>query len=612
MSRTRTEQNSHKTRGTTQDGQAAVLLLLVLGIFLISSVGFAVDLSSMWFHRQAAQTAADAACSAGAMDLLYLHTGAITSSPGFTPGTSGDCSSSSSTALCQYAGFNGYTATTSASGWGSGTAPGSIAVSWSFPSSVAGVSANSGVTNPFLTVTVKEKPPTWFMQLLGVNGMTVGASCTCGLAPGTPAPPIVILNPTLGATLAMSGGAHIVITGGPATSIAVNSSANVTPGIQSILNAVYCSGGSGYPIDTSSAGPSGTGGQLNIVGGPTTNLYCGANKTLNDPSNKLWKSSASATSDPYASVATPTLPAAPQMLTSTPVGDSTGCIQSAVYSVLNPCGRKSLLFGYNTGIWVGPGTDSCPNTIPNSGSGTLHYIGTDPGPPFTSYYGNCLEFTPGYYPLGIDVSALAGYANDVAIFQPGIYYMGGSLNVGSSSTVRNVWTGTQPSTQGVMFYFLLGGPVFAGGSGATNANISSVPSYYLNCTGSGTGLGMPASLNGNVLAGQCSTGGTYVGAGSSDSYSANGTRGLLFFTDHADLYIGTLLGAGASLAYAGGLYFHNYTYLDQVSFSGAGNSTTYAVGNLVVDELYLSGAGTIQMALTGYSLPGNPQVSLFQ
>ena len=90
-----------------QAGQASVFLLLILGTFLLASVGFAVDLSNMWFHRQAAQSAADAACVAGAMDMLYLNNGTITSSPAFTVGTAGDCSSSSAAALCQYAQFNG-------------------------------------------------------------------------------------------------------------------------------------------------------------------------------------------------------------------------------------------------------------------------------------------------------------------------------------------------------------------------------------------------------------------------------------------------------------------------------------------------------------------------
>jgi hypothetical protein len=210
------------------------------------------------------------------------------------------------------------------------------------------------------------------------------------------------------------------------------------------------------------------------------------------------------------------------------------------------------------------------------------------------------------------VTSLAGYANDVAIFQPGIYYLNGNLSVGGSSTIRNAWIGTQPSTQGVLFYFLSGGPLFAGGSGAANSHISAVPSYYLNCSSPSTPSGMPPSLSGNVIASQCSAGGTYVGAPSSDSYSSSGLRGLLFFSAHANTYNAVLLGAGGSLNFTGGLYFHNSTYADAVEFDGAGNSSTFAVGNIVVDQLKLSGSGTINMGLTGTALPGSPSVGILQ
>jgi len=594
-----------------ESGQASVFLILMMGIFLLAAVGFAVDLSSVWFHRQAAQSAADASCVAGAMDMLYLNSGKIVSSPSFSPGTAGDCSSSSAAAICEYAAFNGYTATTSAASWGTSTAAGAVAVSWTFPTSVTGVKSSGGATYPFLNVVVQQKSATWFMGLLGVHSITVGASCTCGLPPGAGSPPLVILDPTTTQALWVSGGAHIVITGGPAVSIGVNSSANGSPASNSSSNGVYCDGGSGYPIDTSTAGPSGTGGQLSLVGGPATNQYCGAQTILNDPANKLWKSPQAATADPYGSVPAPTQPGAPQILTSNPVGDATGCIQNAVSSGSNGCAREDPTYGLITGIWVGPGTDSCPNTIPNSSAGTLHNVGQDPGT-YVEYYGNCLEFSPGYYPTGINVTNLAGWANDVTTFQPGVYYLNGNLTVGSSSTIRNAWIGTQPSTRGVIFYFLSGGPVFSGGSGAANSNISSVPSYYLTCSGTTTPSGMPASLTGNVLASQCSAGGTYVGASSSDSYSASGLRGLLFFAAHSTTYNAVLLGAGASLNFTGALYFHNSSYADYVELDGAGSSTAYAIGNIVVDQLKLSGAGTIELGLTASSTSGSASVGIFQ
>ncbi len=45
-----------------ESGQASVLLLLMLSTFLIAIMAFAVDLTGMFFHRQAVQTATDAAC----------------------------------------------------------------------------------------------------------------------------------------------------------------------------------------------------------------------------------------------------------------------------------------------------------------------------------------------------------------------------------------------------------------------------------------------------------------------------------------------------------------------------------------------------------------------
>ena len=574
-----------------------MFLLVILGTFLLASVGFAVDLSSMWFHRQAAQSAADAACVAGAMDMLYLHNGTLTSSPAFTVGAAGDCHSSSAAALCQYAGFNGYTATTSAAGWGSSTAAGAIAVNWTFPTSVPGVTAAS-VTYPFLRVVVQEKPPTWFMGMVGVKSLAVAASCTCGLPPGTPSAPLVILHPTINSSLSLSGGAHIVIAGGPQTSIQVNSSANGAPSANDPSNALECDGGNGFPIDTSTAGPSGQGGNVAIVGGPITNQLCGANYIMNNTTHAQWKSPVAVAADPYAGVPAPTQPPAKVLEAVTPVAT----VAQGYTPVSDPT------YGYTSGTWVASGTDSCPNT-----AALQHYLAYSSTYPLHSgnIYGNCLEFTPGYYPNGIDTTTLAGYANDVVIFMPGIYYLNGNLNVGSATTLRNAWVGTQPSTYGVMFYFVSGGPLFAGRSGAASSAINSVPSYYMNCSSTATPSGTPASLTGNVLLSQCGQAGTYVGPPSSDSYSATGSRGLLFFSAHANTYNATLIGAGASLNFSGTLYFHNTSYADQVELDGAGGSTTYAVGSIVVDQLTLSGSGTISMNVTTISSSPS-EIALFQ
>jgi len=576
-----------KTTRNSESGQASILLIILLATFLLGSLAFAVDFGNLWFRRQAAQTAADAACQAGAMDMLYLAQGNTPPGMGFTPGIGSDCTSSSSATMCWYAnrnGFNGagYTATTAGN-----------KVSWTFPAStsVAGVKA-SNVTNPFLKVTVQQNIKTWFMGLLGKNYQAVGASCTCGLTPGPAAAPLIILHPTLSGALTISGGTVIKISGGPTTSVQINSTyGKGQPCTGSSCGLAFNCSGSGQ-IDTSLAGPNGTGGDVDLSGGPTAAPVCGSTSAWNGGTTGQWNAGVTAVSDPYNAVPAPTKPLTKVQAAATPVPGYTPTIDTT--------------YGNITGTWVATGVDSCPNTKLKQ-----HYL--THSSTYGDVYGNCLEFNPGYYPNGIDTASLAGYSSDVAIFQPGVYYLNGNLNVGSSTTIRNAWPATQPSTQGVVFYFLSGGPLFAGGSGAASSYINSVPSYYLNCSGTTTPSGMPSSLTGNVLVSQCSLGGTFVGVPSTDTYSNSGIRGLLFYTAHSNSFNGTVIGAGASLSFTGAFYFHNTSYSDRVEWDGAGASTTYSVGNIVVDQLTLSGSGIIKMGLNGASTGGGPPlVGLFQ
>src|SRR2546425_10209128 len=105
--------NFRKTTSKSgESGQSILLVVLVLGIVLLGAVAFSVDMGNMWFHRQSAQTAADAACTAGAMDLLVDATNGITTQGGFSAVKNGffDCSANPTYAPCQYAALNGYTA----------------------------------------------------------------------------------------------------------------------------------------------------------------------------------------------------------------------------------------------------------------------------------------------------------------------------------------------------------------------------------------------------------------------------------------------------------------------------------------------------------------------
>src|SRR5262245_20336713 len=111
-------------------GQAVALVLIVLATFLLGVSAFGVDFANFWFHRQAAQGAADAACTAVLMDLLVnANTG---SSFGGFPGGDFDCSSAPSAAPCRYATLNGYN--------GAGLTPGNtVRVSFVPTSSIPGI-----------------------------------------------------------------------------------------------------------------------------------------------------------------------------------------------------------------------------------------------------------------------------------------------------------------------------------------------------------------------------------------------------------------------------------------------------------------------------------------
>ena len=88
---------THRKPG--EAGQAIVFMVLVLGLFLLGAVAFSVDMGNLWFHRQAAQSAADAACVAGAMDMLVDSQGGATGHQGFTIGTEFDCAAHSAYSL---------------------------------------------------------------------------------------------------------------------------------------------------------------------------------------------------------------------------------------------------------------------------------------------------------------------------------------------------------------------------------------------------------------------------------------------------------------------------------------------------------------------------------
>jgi hypothetical protein len=542
-----------------ESGQVAIGLLVILALLMFAGLALAVDLANMWFHRQTTQSAVDAACQAGAMDMLASSSGVQLNSMGFTPGTASSCASSPSATMCAYAKFNGYD--------GAGPQPSSntnsawSTVSWTFPSSVSGATAppSSITTAPYMQVSIVENVKTFFIGLFtNSQYQKVSSTATCGIAQIKEAAPIIVLNPTISGALSYNGGPTVTIVGGPQRSVQVNSTSPL---------AIVCSGTTSV-INTSKAGPASTGGDIAVVSSETQAQYGCGTTGFNGGTTGNWRSSVLPVPDPYAAVAAPT-----SVKAVTPITNNGGT-------------------GY---VLVNHGIDGCPNQT-----------------------SGCAEYGPGYYPNGIPLPS----NGPTLIFLPGVYYVNATLSVKGQNTLRvalpcwsSYTSGYSASacssvssanglkysqTQGVMFYFSNTATYTAGGGGAGQDIIDNVPSTTLTCDGSspGSSLGVPAAVSGNVLWAQCTQNATYWDSGgdTTDSQGNPGNRGILFFQDHGDTTSPSFAG-GAGLAYAGSLYFHSNSYADVLGLTGGGGTGTFILGEIVADQITLTGNGAIGMQL---------------
>ena len=399
-----------------------------------------------------------------------------------------------------------------------------------------------------------ENVKTHFLYTIhGTSYQQVAASCTCGTTQVPEAAPMIVLNTSASGAFTYSGGGRLTIVGGPQRALQVNSTSPTA--IDCIPSGL---------IDTSLGGPKGTGSSVGISGGPSqapTTCWGGG---FNGGTTGGWTGGALPVGDPYAGVAAPA-----SVKPISPLSTTNGI------SVAKAASGKA-------------GADGCP----------------DPS-------NNCIELAPGYYPAGITTDGWHTY-----IFLPGIYYLDGPLNSVGSSTLRMA-TPCSPTcspisstmaqqTDGLMFYFLAGSINISGCSGCSNSDLP-VPSTALTCDGSApaASLNMPSALNGNILVGQCTANGTYwdVGGDTSDSRGAPGSRGLLFYQDHGDVTQPRFTGSGA-LTFSGALYFHSTGYSDLLSLNGGTSTGTFVLGQIVADQVSLTGSGTIKMALN--PMPSTP------
>jgi hypothetical protein len=234
-------------------------------------------------------------------------------------------------------------------------------------------------------------------------------------------------------------------------------------------------------------------------------------------------------------------------------------------------------------------------------------------------------------------------------FSPGVYYMDGDLSIGGSDSIRmakacansqgvintNSSTGncspltqtagpngnggggpwTWHQTDGVMFYFHGSAkPVISGASGAPSSpRVDKVPVSDLTCDGSTPPayLNLPSALDTNIMLAQCTTNGSYYDNAGDTTDAPGKIRGLLMFMDHSDTASPQLQGSG-TLAYTGTLYFHSSNYATVFQIPGGTTNGTLIWGNVVTDQMQLTGSGALTMALNPAATTPIIKISLLQ
>jgi putative Flp pilus-assembly TadE/G-like protein len=525
----------------TERGQLLLHFGLILGFFLLAFVGLATDYTNFWYHRQSVQSAADATCQAGAMDLFLLAEGSPTAGMNFSPQKSGsiDCSTAPSAAPCIIAKYNGYD-----------TALATNKVMLSFPATVPGINSPSWVGVPNIQVDITEQVDRYFTKLFSSDRVPVHASASCGLvAPPGPVP-IIALHPTDPTTISMSGTQNaITVVGGPQTSIQVNSS-----------NANGVNAGSLTLIDLTHAGPYKTGGDVAVYGGAATKP---SSVRLGETGS--WDYPIPPISDPYMSVAAPAKPTTNGSMSLVSYGQD-GCPD------VNGCSEFTPGY-YHGGICV-KGNGNCPQGGKATANGTA-------------------IFQPGVY--YVDGNGLRLLSNSIAR----IACCGGAADGDGSGGAMFYFSGT-----GSLYVDANSGrpglvDVYYRDGGTHNG----VQSRALQCPGGiPNEPEIPATIDGNVLLGPCSgtygdPSGQYRGflyfqdrsAAAAPSWQGGGTTlaaGFMYFHQcRAD-------GTGVKCSAPG-----PDSYGTTFNMGGNPGSGSYAVGSLVTDKIASSGNPGILMIL---------------
>jgi Flp pilus assembly protein TadG len=325
-------------------GQAILLVILAMSVFLLGAVGLAIDGSHLYAQRQLAQAAADAAAQAGIMSMFNGTNTTGAHQFAATTGSSFSCTTSAPTP-CYYAqtlnSFN----------------QASDTVTVSFPTAAtAGLSSIPAVTfeNPVIQVTVQRNVPATLMRLLGWSTIPVKARGTAAIEDVPSAIPIIVTHPTLPGSLSFNGTPDITIVGGPRRSIQVNSIDPAAIATNACGNAT---------VDLHLAGPNGNGADFgnSAQGNPNFRTPC----FTFVPGVGTYIDPATGIADPLSGVPVPSTPAAAPLPTTVAVGTN-GCpsisgttictvFHPGLYTSLNPLTVKDSTNNSNGVALFAPG-----------------------------------------------------------------------------------------------------------------------------------------------------------------------------------------------------------------------------------------------------------------
>src|SRR5690242_17208192 len=224
--------------GHKEKGQALLLVVVAMSLFLIAALGLVIDGAQIYAHHQMAQDAADAAAQAAIMSIFdgTNVTGANPFGTGTNPAAH-TCTTTDPITPCVYARNNGF----------GDSAVDQVVIS--YPKTAPGVtlatSPDPSNTANVVQVTITRTLNTGIMRMLGAASTAVPAVAVAAVVDVVNPVPILVLHPTLSGSFSINGTPTITICGGPQRSIQVNSSSTTSISISGASNTV----------DLSKAGP---------------------------------------------------------------------------------------------------------------------------------------------------------------------------------------------------------------------------------------------------------------------------------------------------------------------------------------------------------------------